>query len=235
MGPARHPDADGGVVARPRQPRRRHRPCRADNTSPTARDRRTPTSERGARCAGDIQHRQPVGSRHQRHAAPGPAQRAAGRGGSDRRRDVLQGCLTAHPAYRPNIRRLKQAGATILEGEHSITVSHHGFSWTAIRDALQSAPARTPRSSPDSPRLTLSALIAAWRDAGRQVVAVSNNSQAAVAAYVDAAGLQLDAIVGPRVPIRRCSSRALSSSPRHRSSSRNRRRGGTTWRLSERR
>jgi hypothetical protein len=44
--------------------------------------------------------------------------------------------LTAHPAYRPNITRLKQAGATILEGEHSITVSHDGFSWTAIRDAL---------------------------------------------------------------------------------------------------
>ena len=48
--------------------------------------------------------------------------------------------LTAHPAYRPNIRRLRQAGATVLEGEQSITVSHHGFSWTAIRDALGSLP-----------------------------------------------------------------------------------------------
>jgi phosphopantothenoylcysteine decarboxylase len=52
--------------------------------------------------------------------------------------------LTAHPAYRPNIRRLKQAGATILEGEHSITVSHHAFSWTAIRDALGALPRERP-------------------------------------------------------------------------------------------
>jgi hypothetical protein len=44
--------------------------------------------------------------------------------------------LTAHPAYRPNITRLKQAGATILEGEHSITASHDGFSRTAVRAAL---------------------------------------------------------------------------------------------------
>ena len=48
--------------------------------------------------------------------------------------------LTAHPAYRPNIGRLQQAGATVLEDQHSITVSHDGFSWTAIRDALEALP-----------------------------------------------------------------------------------------------
>ena len=52
--------------------------------------------------------------------------------------------LTAHPAYRPNIRRLQQTGATVLEGEHSITVSQHGFSWTAIRDALGALPRQRP-------------------------------------------------------------------------------------------
>jgi phosphopantothenoylcysteine decarboxylase len=44
--------------------------------------------------------------------------------------------LAAHPAYRPNITRLQQAGATVLEGEHSITVRDDGFSWTAVRGAL---------------------------------------------------------------------------------------------------
>jgi phosphopantothenoylcysteine synthetase/decarboxylase len=52
--------------------------------------------------------------------------------------------LAAHPAYRPNIRRLQEAGATILEGEHSITVSHDGFSWSAIRDALGALPRERP-------------------------------------------------------------------------------------------
>jgi phosphopantothenoylcysteine decarboxylase len=56
--------------------------------------------------------------------------------------------LVAHPAYRPNIRRLSQAGATILEGERSITVSDDGFSWTAIRDAL----AALSRERPDRHR-----------------------------------------------------------------------------------
>ena len=44
--------------------------------------------------------------------------------------------LAAHPAYRPNITRLQQAGATVLEGERSITVRDDGFSWTAVRGAL---------------------------------------------------------------------------------------------------
>lgn len=48
--------------------------------------------------------------------------------------------LTAHPAYRPNIERLQQAGTTVLEGEDSITVSHDSFSWTAVRDALEALP-----------------------------------------------------------------------------------------------
>ena len=39
-------------------------------------------------------------------------------------------------------------------------------------------------------------LITAWRDSGRQVAAVSNNSQAAVTAYLDRHGIELDAIVG---------------------------------------
>jgi phosphopantothenoylcysteine decarboxylase len=44
--------------------------------------------------------------------------------------------LAAHPAYRPNVRRLQQAGATVLEGERSITSRDGGFSWTAVRGAL---------------------------------------------------------------------------------------------------
>jgi hypothetical protein len=44
--------------------------------------------------------------------------------------------LAAHPAYRPNITRVQQAGATILEGERSITVRGDGFSWTAVRSAV---------------------------------------------------------------------------------------------------
>ena len=44
--------------------------------------------------------------------------------------------LAAHPAYRPNITRLEQAGAMILEGERSITVRDDGFSWTAVLGAL---------------------------------------------------------------------------------------------------
>jgi len=54
--------------------------------------------------------------------------------------------LAAHPAYRPNITRLQQAGATILEGERSITVRDDGFCWTAVRDAL--AAVREHRSGP---------------------------------------------------------------------------------------
>ena len=153
MGAARHPDPDRRVVARPRQPRRRHRPRCADTATPTARDRRAPASERGARRAGDVQHREPVGSRHQRHAAPGPAQRAARPRGPDRRRDVLQG-LRSPPTRR--IARtsggFSSAGATVLEGEHSITVSHDGFSWTAVRDALEALPHERPgrhRTVPD--------------------------------------------------------------------------------------
>jgi hypothetical protein len=46
--------------------------------------------------------------------------------------------LAAHPIYRPNISRLQQAGATVLGGEHSITVRRDGFSWDAVRDALVS-------------------------------------------------------------------------------------------------
>ena len=52
--------------------------------------------------------------------------------------------LTAHPAYRPNIKRLQQAGATVLEGERSITVSHDGFSWTPVGDALAALPRERP-------------------------------------------------------------------------------------------
>jgi hypothetical protein len=40
--------------------------------------------------------------------------------------------LTAHPAYCPNIRRLQNAGVTILEGERSITVTDDVFSWTTV-------------------------------------------------------------------------------------------------------
>lgn len=44
--------------------------------------------------------------------------------------------LAAHPAYRPNVTLLGQAGATILEGGRSITVHDDGFSWAAVRNAL---------------------------------------------------------------------------------------------------
>jgi phosphopantothenoylcysteine synthetase/decarboxylase len=54
--------------------------------------------------------------------------------------------LAAHPAYRPNITRLQQAGATVLEGEHSITVRDDSFSWAAVRGAL----AAVRRQRPDS-------------------------------------------------------------------------------------
>ena len=52
--------------------------------------------------------------------------------------------LAAHPAYRPNITRLQQAGATVLEGERSITVGEGGFGWTAVRDALVAVRERHP-------------------------------------------------------------------------------------------
>jgi phosphoglycolate phosphatase len=46
------------------------------------------------------------------------------------------------------------------------------------------------------PTLHADELIRVWHDAGRQVAAVSNNSQPAVTAYIDRHGIQLDAIVG---------------------------------------
>lgn len=48
--------------------------------------------------------------------------------------------LAAHPAYRPNITRIQQAGATVLEGERSITVRDGGFSWIAVRSTLGALP-----------------------------------------------------------------------------------------------
>lgn len=44
--------------------------------------------------------------------------------------------LSAHPAYRPNVTLLQQAGAMVLEGEPSIIVRDGGFSWAAVREAL---------------------------------------------------------------------------------------------------
>ena len=38
----------------------------------------------------------------------------------------------------------QDTGATILENEHSITVSRDGFSWTAVRDALEALPRERP-------------------------------------------------------------------------------------------
>jgi phosphopantothenoylcysteine synthetase/decarboxylase len=52
--------------------------------------------------------------------------------------------LAAHPAYRPNIRRLSEAGASVLDGEHSITVSDDGFSWTTVRATLGALPRERP-------------------------------------------------------------------------------------------
>ena len=44
--------------------------------------------------------------------------------------------LAAHPVYRPNISRLQDAGAIVLEGDLSITLRDGRFCWTAVRDAL---------------------------------------------------------------------------------------------------
>jgi phosphopantothenoylcysteine decarboxylase len=44
--------------------------------------------------------------------------------------------LTAHPAYRPNVTSLQQAGVVVLEGEQSITATDSGSSWEAVREAL---------------------------------------------------------------------------------------------------
>jgi phosphopantothenoylcysteine synthetase/decarboxylase len=44
--------------------------------------------------------------------------------------------LAAHPAFRRNVTLLQQAGAVVLEGEHSITVTDAGFSWGAVCGAL---------------------------------------------------------------------------------------------------
>jgi Flavoprotein len=52
--------------------------------------------------------------------------------------------LAAHPVYRPNITRLQHAGATVLEGERSITVRDDCFCWTAVRDALAAVRERQP-------------------------------------------------------------------------------------------
>ena len=52
--------------------------------------------------------------------------------------------LAAHPAYRPNIRTLQQAGVTVLEGERSITVRDGGFSWMGVRHELAAVRARRP-------------------------------------------------------------------------------------------
>lgn len=54
--------------------------------------------------------------------------------------------LAAHPAYRPNITRLEEAGATVLEGERSITVRDSGFSWTAVRGGLAAVRHHRPGS-----------------------------------------------------------------------------------------
>jgi hypothetical protein len=54
--------------------------------------------------------------------------------------------LAAHPAYRPNVTLLQQAGAVMLEGEQSITATDAGFSWDAVREAL------TPKRSRGSGR-----------------------------------------------------------------------------------
>src|SRR3954471_5499480 len=48
--------------------------------------------------------------------------------------------LAAHPAYRPNIRRLQNACAMVLEGERSITVTDDGVSWITVSDALEALP-----------------------------------------------------------------------------------------------
>jgi phosphopantothenoylcysteine decarboxylase len=44
--------------------------------------------------------------------------------------------LTAHPAYGPNVASLRHAGAVVLEGERSITITDAGFAWGAVRDVV---------------------------------------------------------------------------------------------------
>lgn len=53
--------------------------------------------------------------------------------------------LAAHPTYRSNVTRLRQAGAVVLENENSITPTPNGFSWAAVREGLaQLRPAGDP-------------------------------------------------------------------------------------------
>ncbi len=44
--------------------------------------------------------------------------------------------LAAHPAHPTNLALLRRAGAVVLEGEESITVTDGGFSWRPVRAAL---------------------------------------------------------------------------------------------------
>ena len=144
MGAARHPDPDRGVVARPRQPRRRHRPRCADKPRlPHETDELPPanavlvapaTFNTVNQWAAGINDTLPLGLLNELLGLEVPIVVAM----------YCKAALAAHPAYRPNIRRLQQAGATVLEGEHSITVSHDGFSWTTIRDALGALPRERP-------------------------------------------------------------------------------------------
>jgi HAD superfamily hydrolase (TIGR01509 family) len=55
--------------------------------------------------------------------------------------------------------------------------------------------ARTATPTPD-----VEDVVRAWRNAGRRVAAVSNNSQAAVTAYLTRHGLELDLVVGRTSP-----------------------------------
>ena len=53
--------------------------------------------------------------------------------------------LAAHPAYRPNVTRIQRAGATVLEGERSITGRDGGF----LVDRGPQPPGGDPAQGPD--------------------------------------------------------------------------------------
>ena len=54
--------------------------------------------------------------------------------------------LASRPVYRTNVASLQEAGATVLEGERSITVQGDAFRWVAVRDALVAARGRRSHS-----------------------------------------------------------------------------------------
>ena len=114
---------------------------RACRTRPTASG-----GECGARCSGHVQLREPVGGRINDTLPLGLLNELLGVRVPIVVAMYCTAALVAHPAYRPNIRRLQHAGATVLQG----TLDHcqpGGFFLDSDQRRARRAPARTTRSS----------------------------------------------------------------------------------------